>query len=145
MCSRVLWNQKIATIIAMMKEMLAKTKKDFTESKLLDQALKLLFMMSMKGSLSQKNMFMLPAGPSVKKYIDETTSLFNLWVSNTTWINSSKNHPSDASFITSKTEEIFKIERASRSTKMTIVTLEGRRNWSTTIWSSDDYWGRGNF
>ena len=34
--------------------MLAKTKKDFTESKLLDQALKLLFMMSMKGSLSQK-------------------------------------------------------------------------------------------
>ena len=83
MCSRVLSNQKIATIIAMMKDILAKTKKDFTESKLLDQALKLLFMMSMKGSLSQKNMFMLPAGPSVKKYIDETTRLFNLRVSNT--------------------------------------------------------------
>ena len=31
----------------------------------------------------KRNIFMLPIGPSGKKYIDETTRLFNLWVNDT--------------------------------------------------------------
>ena len=43
----------------------------------------------------KRNIFMLPTGASGKKYIDETTRLFNLWINNS---------PCNASFITSKTE-----------------------------------------
>ena len=73
----------------------------------------------------KRNTFMLPTGASGKKYIDETTRLFNLWINKS---------PCNASFITSKTEKIFKIERTSRSTNKTIITLEWRENCWTTIW-----------
>ena len=40
-------------------------------------------------------------------------------------------------FFTSKTKQIFKIERTSRSANKTIVTLEWRGDWWTTIWRSN--------
>ena len=65
------------------KNIMMETKEGSTGTKLLDQGLKLLFIMHTKRSFNGKNIFMLPTGASGKKYIDEATHLYNLWVNNT--------------------------------------------------------------
>ena len=66
------------------KDIVMKTKKVSTGTKLPDQDLKLLFMMYTKRySMEKKYISMLPTGASSKKYTNETMCFFILWVNNT--------------------------------------------------------------